>query len=248
MISLLVSLLISSNASGKTLVRCQPGTLVPMAVYSGPLIADDVNTVCHATFNGTAIQDSKGCAWTMQGTVPQVSRSGKTPPGAGPFSASNYYYLGSGNDALDFAGDFSICVVHTPTAGANYLVSDGAYNVSGYYLQVTTSSATFNMSGGAGVNASVFPSTQVVGVNVLCVGRSGNTAYAKSNLGATLNAAISSYAPATATIARIGTASAGANPFAGTIYELWFSTTAASDAVFTAIANRVKLRAGITAW
>src|SRR5574340_1492774 len=76
-----------------------------------PLIPDDAGTVSHVVFNGSSLVDRFGNSWTQNGTVPQVARSGRTPAGAGPFSDANYYSLGTGSDVLDFAGDFSACIV-----------------------------------------------------------------------------------------------------------------------------------------
>ena len=104
--------------------------------------------MAHVYFNGSQLVDKYGNAWTQNGTVPQVARRGRIPAGAGAFSDANYYSLGTGNDVLDFAGDFSACIVFTATdvaAPVKVLFSNGASSVAGYYLQ--------QAAGGAGTIA-----------------------------------------------------------------------------------------------
>jgi hypothetical protein len=237
----------ASNATGKTLVRSQQGTLVPITGYSGPLIPDDPGTVVHVTWNGSALADSKGNTWTMGGTVPQVAKSGKVPAGAGVFSDSNYYSLGSGNDVLDFAGDFSLCIVFGLAAGSSLDVMLADITAStGYYIAANGSNvAQFKQ----GVNSYVTVNTlSTTDINVVCVGRAGSALVLKANNGAAVPGA-STGTPATATIAYLGRFSSTGNAAAREkIYEVWASTSTATDYLFTMIQSRIKTRLGISAW
>lgn len=242
-----VTLVLASNASGKTLVRTNQGTVVPVAAYSGPLIADDSNTVCHATFNSAAIQDAKGCLWSMNGTVPQVAKSGKNPPGAGPYSVVNFYSLGTGNDALDFTGDWSACIVFSKTAAAtsNVIFSNGVSGASGYGIVLISGTTPYIY--GTGAVASTANTVSTSALNVVCAGRSNTSALVKLNLGA-LASGTYTYAAGTSAVAYLGKWASGTPASEVTVHEAWFSTTTPTDALFTAIMQRVKLRAQVTAW
>jgi len=210
---------------------------------SGPLIQDTAGTVAHVTWNGTALVDSKGNTWTQNGTVPQVSGATASPlfpngfgsnprSGAGPFSASNYY---SGpNNLFQFAGDFSVCVVMLGSPDAN-----SALVGAGWYLNWNSSAGGIDFSSDAShdllANGNYVPQTN--GINVFCAGRSGTTAIAKGNLAATSTQAQT--ATGFTGSPNIGLRQAGNLPFSSTIYEVWVSTDTPSDALFTAIQQRV---------
>ena len=249
---LIVAALLASNSTGKTLVRVQQGTTVPQVMPIGPLILDDANTVCHATWNGYTVVDQR-CAWAMAGTVPQVAKLGKVPAGAGAFADANNYTVGSGSDVMDFAGDFSLCVVYSVTAYANspVLVSDGAANAAGYYLQ-QGSSGTVNLvtnSSGANSSGATVNTASLSTVNVACAGRSGTTQHVKLNLGTIASKAAATITAGTSQVLKMGRYDGtGSGLTAGTIYEVWASSTPASDALFTAVQQRVKTRLSITAW
>jgi hypothetical protein len=247
----------ASNGSGKTTVRTCPGSLIPCVGFSGPLIADDPNTVSHVTWNGSALVDSKGNAWTMNGTVPQVAKSGKTPAGAGPFSDANYYARsGPASDNLDFTGDFSVCAVVTPTAADittpfAIFVANGAVSQEGYFAQWFTGGTLSGVTSWSGNNGSAQTVTTTAAgrLSVVCFGRAGTTVYSKLNLGAIATATGTTITAGTTQQATLGRyLSATGRYMTGTLHEVWFSTTTPSDALFTAIMQRVKLRAQITAW
>jgi hypothetical protein len=188
--------------------------------------------------------DTKGNAWTMNGAVPAVGGSGPFAPGragAGPFSDANYYYLGSGSDPLDFTGDYSLCAVFfSPStwSGNQILLNDGAAGVDGYAFQILNSGALDYVIGTSG--DIVTGTTATLGaINVGCVGRAGSTGYAKLNFGAIASGTNTS-PPGTTRVARIGRNVGSGYAFGnGVIYEAWFSSTPASDALFTSIAQRV---------
>lgn len=249
----LIALVVSSNASGKTLVRQQQGTLVPMVGYSGPLIADDPNTVAHVTWNGSALADSKGNAWAMTGTVPQVAKNGKTPPAAGAYSDSNFYGLGTGNDVLDFTGNFTFCAVLkiTNTGGPVVPFINAASGTDGYWLQVGTGATDTQAVFASGGNKAATAAAPVINgaINVVCMGRSGTTGYIKSNLGATVSVINVGLTAATSNIAKIGKfESAGSSFSTGYTVELWWTTTTYTDALAIAVMQRVKNRTGTVAW
>jgi hypothetical protein len=212
---------------------------------TGGLIAEDANTVAHVYWDGSALVDTKGNSWTQNGTVPQVTANPFTTTryGAGPFSDSNYYSLGTGTDVLDFAGDFTACVVGI--ASINQIsLSNTALGASGYYLgSVGVGGDILFRTYDAGGNTSVQSpaATYVVGSpNVVCFGISGTTQYIKSNLNATVSAAGARKTPDTGTPFMIGRVSGGtAYAYVGTIYELYATATPWSEANVTAIQQRV---------
>lgn len=252
LIQLVLAALLASNGSGKTLVRVQPGTTVTGPVYPGPLILDDANTVAHVTWTGTTLLDSKGNTWAMQGTVPQVAKTGKLPPGAGPLSDTNYY--SSSSAAMTFTADYTICaVVAIPASGnAPSVFGNNWPNTNSYLFGLGNASPPYttinpiNPNGQQKVATTV--TTAAAGeVSVLCGGRAGTNSVAKMNLGA-----LATMASSTGNLGN-GTAVIGRNnqagySFPGMIYELWLSTSTPTDALLTSIMQRVKLRAGIVAW
>ncbi len=219
-----------------------------------PLIADDAGTVAHVWFRNGALVDKYGNAWTQNGAVPQVAKSGRTPAGAGPFSDANYYSLGTGNDALDFVGDFSIAVVFQPTATNNSgaFLSNGVFGAagSGYRLSLIGGVGqidTYAAASGLGRKAEV-AAVQTGTLNVICAGRGTTTVYLKQNLRAILSAAAATITAGTGRVANLGRDDGLTNSVPGNIYEIWMSSTTPSDALFIDIMNRVKARVGITAW
>ena len=218
---------------------------------SGPLITEDSNTVAHVYWNGTALVDSKGNAWTQNGTVPQVTANPFTTTryGAGPFSTSNYYSLGTGADVLDFAGDFTVCVAfQSPTiAGASHIVSNGTYGAAGAgYLVRTTTSATsvvtINFEGAESADkVATTGNPYTTGPNVLCAGRSGTTGYIKLNLGTTASVVSVPIEAGSAYPAIIGNGTyAPSGAFAlGTIYEVYATSTPFTEATVVAIQQKV---------
>lgn len=228
------------------------------AGFTGPLIADDASTVAHVMWNGTALVDTFGNSWTQNGTVPQVSKSGKTPAGAGPFSDANYYSLGTGNDVLDFAGDFSVAVVWTATGltdASEVLLVNGVSGASGAGWRIFARHNTGDVicdtfaAASAITRSQTTPNNIKAAVNVICFGRSGTNQIAKCNLNAAITTAGTKTVVGTSQIAKIGRDEPALNSAGeSTIHEVWATSTAASDALFTAIANRVKARAAVTAW
>lgn len=263
--AMLISVLLGSNASGKTMIRRQPGMIASIAGYQGPLIADAPGVRAHGTWNGVSLMDSQGNVWATNGTVPQVAKNGKTPSGAGPFSDANYYTLGSGSDVLDFAGDFWGCIVFklgaSLPAGWTVLFDNGISGAGngGYVIQFDGSGAGtfrfshYNSSGGTAYGQTA--NAALVGqINVGCFGRIGNSPYAKLNLGATADATAGAFSVGTAFTAYLGRYNSTGLSFGGTVLEMIFvnaspgADSAAADALWAGVANRVKTRAGITAW
>lgn len=248
--ALIVAALLAAGSSGSEMVRNQPGRIMRSPRF-GHLILDDPGTVAHVYFDGAAIRDSSGNAWSMQGTVPQVAKSGFTPAGAGPFSDSAFYTLGTGSDVLDFSGDFSACIVWSPstTNATRALAANGTYNTAGW---IVSDSQRLYVSQSGGVSSTAVGGNPANGtMSVTCFGQASGRAVLKQNLGSYLQAAGTvTITPATSVRAQIGRYEAGGagRNASGIIYEAWFSTTTPSDALFTAIMQRAKLRAGITAW
>src|SRR5574341_273032 len=209
--------------------------------YPTPIIPEDANTVAHVWWkDGTGLVDAKGNSWTMNGTVPQIARTIGAPSGAGPFSDANYYALGSGNDVLDFAGDFSCCFVITRTvidATRRIIASDGLDSTSGWYIDTYATSGVVSIVFGAPATRTIIgPTANALGTNapnVICAGRAATTGYVKLNLGTLVTAAAGTITPATTVIANLGRYGGGALPDTdGAIMEAWLSTTTPSDALF----------------
>lgn len=253
MLAVVLAALLASNGSGKTLVRQQQGATVTAPTASGPLIIEDANTVAHVVWNGYALVDLHANAWSMNGTVPQVAKSGKTPAGSGAFSDANNYSLGTGVDVGDFASDFAACVVFdgSDQTANHVLLCDGLASTDGWYVNNgATPVMRFSLNNGATVGQ-ISTANQVIngGINVFCFGVAGGEQIAKLNLGtAVTNTPGGVRTPATTRPARIGRYDSTTLAYGGRIYEVWFSTTTPTDALFTAIQQRVKLRAGITDW
>lgn len=242
----------ASAMSGYLEITCEiEGRYQPYA----PLIPDALfPSVAHAWWDGGALNDTKGNAWTMNGTVPQVARAGDIPAGAGPFSDANYYSLGTGNDVLDFAGDWSACFVFRPSSisavNPGILFRNGAAATQGYSVQYNVSPTPtlvgFNFRTGANDIAQTANLVSTDVINVACAGISGSTLMAKLNFGANATAAVGGRVAGTANIARLGDVAGGAF-VSGTIYEAWLSTTAPSDALFTRLMTIVRNKLNL-AW
>lgn len=222
------------------------------------IIANRGGEVSHVFVRGGQIIDpfTRGInqlsGWVESGSVPRV---GPSVPGGcdgrylvegiGPFSGTNYFTLGSGADVLDFAGDFSVCVLISPSATAGqYVFSNENGSTLGYvlYMPLVPNQANFfSRAANAGVqtNNSVVASVP----NVVCFGRVGGVSLVKLNQGTTFSAAMA-FTPDTVDPAILG----GLVRWGGLIYEAWFSILTPSNALFTSIALEVKGRLGVTAW
>jgi hypothetical protein len=219
------------------------------------IIKPDGNTVAHVYWNGAALVDTKRNAWTATGTPTAVPSSPPVPAGATGFTVGAFYGLGAGADALDFAGDFSVCVVFSfinAVAAQLTLVSAGNWNVAGWYLIAYNSGGVTFATNTAGAESIVVPANGAIaggGINVACGGRAGATLYAKTNLGAIASAPAGTITPATSLPTRIGHGNGTTDPAVNTtIHEVWASTTPPSDALFVAVQQSVKAKLQITAW
>lgn len=248
MLPLFLSAVLAAGSSSKTMVRAQPGRTVTYPSISIPGIPDDSGTVSHLVFRGGTLVDLFGNVWTPQGTVPRVTRSGTTPEGAGPFSTTNRYDLGTGNDVLDFAGDWYAVVVYKPTATAVQVpFSDTNGSTVGYYIGANPGTGrvlTFFNGSGHGLDSIVTKPASGI-INVICVGRAGTGVIATVNAGIAVSTTAGQTA-ATSVIARLGTD--GTFAADGVLYEIMFSTGTATAAKCAAAAAAVKARYAITAW
>ncbi len=153
------------------------------AQSSGAMIPDDANTVSHVYWDGTRIHDTilGDAAWTQNGTVPQVASGpfyphGFSQPakaGAGPFSVANYYSLPAGN-ALDFAGDFSICIIYTQlgTAANDYFVS-ALSGAAGFWIQFASGGSSPYIYFGQSGTVTEAITVPTLGPHVFCASRGG---------------------------------------------------------------------------
>lgn len=226
-----------------------PGTAAAVVMRlplnrSGALIADDANTVAHVWFDGAQLRDVQGNAWTQNGTVPQSTTGAFTQSRgqAGPYTAANYYQLGTGNDALDFAGDFSVCAmfIATDITAAFAIVANGQSGVSGWALFSTAGgSASILTYDGTGNAAATVSQIVVGGPNIVCAGRTGSNMAIKLNMGTYTTAAAKPITVGTGQPARIGLHSSGSSPATAQVIEVWASSTTPSDALFTKIQQGV---------
>jgi hypothetical protein len=90
MLSLLLAAVLSSNASGKQLVRSSPGTMVQAPSGGRPIISDALSPVAHLWVNKGQIRDTRGAIWTEVGSIPRVAKEAPRPEGLGFFTTSNY--------------------------------------------------------------------------------------------------------------------------------------------------------------
>jgi hypothetical protein len=204
--------LTAREVRGEQSVSTQPGSTfrptsyVPVNAFlsipfaSSGNVTTDANTVAHVTFDGTQLADSAGNAWTRVGAPTQNVASplypqgfdGAATRGAGPFSNTSYYYLGSGSDPLDFTGSFTMCFVFYATSlpgVAQALLTnmgDDAGLRSGYQVIISgAGQLLFGRFTSAGAVAYATSAAAIgIDVNAGCVGRAGTTFYAKLNTGA----------------------------------------------------------------
>lgn len=205
----------------------------------GSLFTDTAGTVSHVYFTGTARADTKSLSWTQTGTVPQnAALSCKVPPSSGPYSASNYYQLGTGSDVLDFAVAFTHCFAFTPSAaGTEVGFSNGSCGLSkGYYWQTSGTNQITVVGSGCSITTTT-NTAATSGVSVACIGWDGAHLLAKLNTGAIASTSVAAWTADTGTPARIGVNSGAAIPWTGVIFEEWWSTDAPSDTAFTSIIN-----------
>lgn len=248
MIYLIAALALASNAT-RTMVRQQQGTTVSAVPCKTLICNSDSPAYSHVWFDGSQLRDTKKFAWSMTGTVPQVARSGKTPPGAGPFSDTAYYSRASPN-ALNFAsGDFTVIVVAwVPNPSQNgVFIGNTAYpsTANGWWTQ--NNGRRSSITTGAGQYAMNSELAPLGEVSVFCSGRAGSNDVAQLNLGTFVSAA-RTYTPNTSDPTYLGRLIYSGNAYASTIYEILVSSSTPTADVCTAAAQAVKARLGITAW
>lgn len=200
---------------------------------TGATIQADANVVSHATWNGTAISDTK-VTWTQNGTVPQVTTSPFYPTGfanaarngAGPFTGVNFYNL-PGTSALDFTGDFTVYIAFTETSltGTKF-AGDGTFNTSGIEFGDGGGSGPASVrqdTSGSNATATTANNIAMNGVNIMAAGVSGTTLHVSLNGGADATAT---------TVARTAGSGfkLGGGSMPGVIYEFYATTTAYSAA------------------
>lgn len=217
---------------------------------------DPTQVVQHLVWNGTAVVDlaSSPAVLTQVGTVPMVSGAvGSTPwfpngfattgkPGAGPFSASNYYTLPV-NSIYDTTGDFIICAVldGNPVTGAvQDIVGDYVANTSGFDFRFSATGIGVMYFESPVAAGAASGTTGINGLNVLCGGRAATTAWVKLNLGTVVTAALPAQVAATTTAGVVGASPSATEPLTMNLRELIFWRGATpTDAVLTAIQRHV---------
>lgn len=220
------------------------GTFIKVAgpvAYAAPLIQDDANTLCHLYFDGAQIRDTKGCAWTMAGTVPQTAGAGQEPARAGPFSDTNYYYLdpsANGNDVLDFATTFTAVLVVKPTniSGTKVLWNNGTLNTNGTTIEQVNDTVAFfwglahSITAGGTVGAAQY--------SAICIGFESTKGHVELNQAATAGT-VGALVAATSARAYLGRYVSAGNAYDGELVEAWFTTTPWSDALCGRLVTKI---------
>ena len=242
----------SGGYSSVTVYASTPGPAVwynPLTTGLSKTMVADPNTTSDVTWNGTSIVDRKGYAWTQNGTVTETTGDGASPffpagfsqaplSGAG-FSDANYYSGTAGTNPYRVQGGvFSVCVVYLPGSASTEMVLASDSDAShGWFLEQTAAGkGNFGLNGVA-ASVATGNTNLNLGVNILCAGRdsSGNI-IAKLNLGAAVTGSGTTYTDPSSVASAIGRYSGGTGlAWSGRIYEVWISTTAPSDALFTKI-------------
>jgi hypothetical protein len=187
--------------------------------------------------------------WTAVGAPTRSTTSSSYPAGFGVekkglsgWSAANYLQLGTNNDVLDTAGDFTACVINNPTsfAAQQVLASNGGFNTEGWYTYYKPTTGEFvlytNSSGAATHSTTLNPAT-LGKTNVVCFGRGGTTQYAQLNDGALITVPGAKQVSGTNNPMRIGLYSGGTLPFSGTISEFFYTVTPPSASLIASLVN-----------
>jgi len=162
----------------------------------------DANVAANVYWNGTALQDVKGNAWAMTGTVPQVAASGGVPAGAGVFSDSNYYSIASPSFAETAPYVDCAAWIQGASVGSDVLVS-----FNGSAAQSRSAGANFQFYADGSTAVTSLNSIATSAVNVACWGISsaGTTEYVKLNTGTTVTATISTHSTGKVWLGRYST-------------------------------------------
>ena len=214
-----------------------------------PIFSDDASTLVHLYWKNGGLVDSKGNAWTQVGTVPYNAGSGKIPPSAGPFSASNYYKTTAVNDVFDtLTSGFSAYFVFIEGGAVTQRFISAGNGVNGWctYGSGTGTVATLQWPATVANTANV----TLAGVNIVACGRTAadlTHGSIKLNLGNTVTAAITNSQDTTDSTF-IGVNVSSGQPMNGKVIEILVETSDYSDATATNLANTVKAKLGITTW
>jgi hypothetical protein len=218
-------LLLPGLALAQGLAYASPKALSPQP-QSGPVLVEDAGTVVHVYWNGTALVDTKGTAWTMTGTVPMVARAKNRPAGAGPYSVANFYTTTNIADPFDFVANYTCTIIFTPTtvAGNQVLINSGLAGTSGFYIQITAGVMWHGVSVPT-ANSAQAPLPVAGFRTVASFGRDNTNAYIKVNNTLTGKLASALAVSTSGVTTSLGRYSGGAQDFSGTIHELLCSTT-----------------------
>jgi len=220
------------------------------------LFVEDANTTFHFVCNGSRCSDVKsGATLTMHGTVPMVAASGLYPPGAGPFSSSNYWTMaGAGPFEMPNANanGFYVCFAMVgPGATTEQIFAGQSSGLVGWYAEYFQGNGGLNFGShnGGGGHVVQVPSSalNLSGFNAICGGygtASSGTLMVQANgmASPTTATGIGSYVDPSAVAPFIGFLASPA--FAGTIYEIIVEAATPSGTVFTAQISHAKTATG----
>ncbi len=204
-----------------------------------PIIAEDANTVAHLFVRNAALVDSKGNAWSVNGSLTYNAATATAPESVSGFSDSNWIQLGTGVDVLDFTGAYYCTFVLRNSANANQVIfSDFNGTTLGYYIQSSNGSAQVRGFNASTSSAVVETSPTLGSLYVLSWGYSGTQYILQANT--TTQAPVTAAAPGAASSSpvRIGRyENTGIAASSTTLYEVMCTTSAAAQATFTTIAT-----------
>jgi hypothetical protein len=264
MLTSLVLALALAAGDGNTLIRIQAGRLIPAnrrpvmsaAAFlhfpfdkTGPLIEDDAGTICHHWWTSAGIQTSTpACTWTDR----YATNNGGTP---NPHTVTPFYLDGfaaaplhsvvfGGTNATYFwrtatiPQTHSVCIRYALGTLATY--ESTPLRTGGPEIGNSSGSTLYDRrSTDAGVASVALPGLNAGSGawNVVCYGRTTTAFAGKANFGAYTSAATT--APAPGSISWLIGAQVGSYYYAGQVAEVWITSTAPSDALFTTVMNRV---------
>lgn len=225
----------------------EPGT--------GPRFADTNGTVLHllgAEFDGVKWRSTQTELFTigrlrlsaMDVACPSedLCRQGVTPAGTatGRGDTSSFFFLPEGQNVLDFANDFSACVVAKPSkadiAGTAIYASSGvSQGAPGWQLVNETGATRFFGETGSVVDVSAIPDR----LNVICFGRLGQTLVLKVNDRKMVSAGGGGRLTKSGGIGRLGMHWDFLIGFSGTLFEAWFSDEPPTENLFESVVSQV---------
>lgn len=221
----------------------------------GNCIPRDANTIVHANadeFTGGMLRGGVGGNWTTNGTVTlntpdfyrNVDAQRISAPGAGPYSAANFFQWGTTTDVLDFSGSWTVCSSFDVITSGGQVINGGydAGTLTGWtmnYVSGKLQCVVSTASGGAGTADTDSTAASNGALNLGCCGWDQNTdtIYARLNSSA-IATGTNKFAPALTLPSYIGRRNAGGTELGGRVYEILALNKAPTTEVLDTIHRR----------